>query len=79
MKLIGIKRDDYTNKNGYHVMGYKLHLSTPALRNDCIGEITDTVFVSDPVFSTCDQVAVGDEISIAYNKYGKVSAVSVIG
>ena len=48
MKLIGIQRVDYTNKNGYHIMGYKLHMSTPATRNDCIGEITDTEFVSDP-------------------------------
>lgn len=79
MKLIGIQRVDYTNKNGYHVMGYKLHLSTPAMRNDSIGEITDTEFVSDQIFATCDHLAVGDEISIAYNKYGKVSAVSVIG
>ena len=79
MKLIGIQRVDYTNKNGYHVMGYKLHMSTPATRNDCIGEITDTEFVSDPVFATCDHLAVGDEVAIAYNKYGKVSAVSVIG
>ena len=79
MKLIGIQRVDYTNKGGYHIMGYKLHLSTPAQRNDCIGEITDTVFVSDQVFATCDQLAVGDEVSIACNKYGKVSAVSVVG
>ena len=79
MKLIGIQRVDYTNRGGYHIMGYKLHLSTPAVRNDCIGEITDTVFVSDQVYTTCDHIAVGDEVSIAYNKYGKVSAVSVIG
>ena len=79
MRLIGIQRVDYTNKNGYHVMGYKLHMSTPATCNDSIGEITDTEFVPDPVFATCDHLAVGDEISIAYNKYGKVSAVSVIG
>ena len=79
MKLIGIQRVDYTNKGGIHVLGYRLHMSTPASRNDCIGEITDTVFVSDLVFATCDQLAVGDEVSIAYNKYGKVSAVSVIG
>lgn len=79
MKLIGIQRVDYTNKNGYHVMGYRLHTSTPATRNDCIGELTDAVFVADPVFATCDHLAVGDDISIAYNKFGKVSAVSVIG
>ena len=79
MKLIGIQRVDYINKNGYNVMGYKLHMSTPATRNDCIGEITEIVFVSDPVFATCDHLAVGDEVAIAYNKYGKVSGVSVIG
>ena len=79
MKLIGIQRVDYTNKNGYHIMGYKLHTSTPATSNESIGEITDAVFVSDQVFATCDHLAVGDEISIAYNKYGKVSAVSAIG
>lgn len=79
MKLIGIQRIDYTNKGGYHVSGYKLHMSTPATRNDCIGEITDTAFVCDTVFAACDHLAVGDEVSIAYNKYGKVSAVSVIG
>lgn len=79
MKLIGIQRVDYTNKNGYHVLGYKLHTSTPAKGNDCIGELTDAVFVADPVFSTCDHLAVGDEITIAYNKYGKVIAVAVVG
>lgn len=79
MKLIGIQRVDYTNKNGYHILGYKLHTTTLAKTNDSIGEITDAVFVSDQVYATCDELAVGDEISIAYNKYGKVSAVSVIG
>lgn len=79
MKLIGIQRVDYTNKNGYHVLGYKLHTSTPAKYDDAFGEITEAVFVSDQVFGSCDHLAVGDEISIAYNKYGKVTAVSVIG
>ena len=78
MKLIGIQRVDYTNKSGYHILGYKLHTSTPAMRDDCIGEITDAVFVSDQVFATCDHLAVGDEIAIAYNKYGKVSAVTAV-
>ncbi len=79
MKLIGIQRVDYTNKNGYHILGYKLHTSTPAKSDDALGEITEAVFVSDQVFATCDHLAVGDEISIAYNKYGKVAGVSVIG
>lgn len=79
MKLIGIQRVDYTNKNGYHVLGYKLHTSTPAIRNDCIGELTETVFVSDSVFAACDHLAVGDDISISYNKFGKVIAVYAIG
>lgn len=79
MKLIGIQRVDYTNKNGYHVMGYKLHTATPAKYSDSIGELTETVFVADPVFATCDHLAVGDEISIAYNKFGKVTTVSVVG
>ena len=79
MKLIGIQRVDYMNKNGHHILGYKLHLSTPATRNDSIGEITAAEFVSDPVFATCDHLAVGDEFSFAYNNYVKVSSVSVIG
>ena len=79
MKLIGIQRVDYTNKNGYHVLGYKLHTSIPAKSEDAIGEITEGIFVSDQVFATCDQLAVGDEISVAYNKYGKVTGVSAIG
>lgn len=80
MKLIGIQRVDYTNKNGFHVMGYKLHTTTPApaMRNDCIGELTEAVFVADSVSAACDHLSVGDEISIAYNKFGKVIAVSVM-
>lgn len=78
MKLIGIQRVDYTNKNGYHIQGYKLHTSIPAKANDSIGEITEAVFVPDKVFANIFEIAVGDEISIAYNKYGKVSAVSVL-
>ena len=56
MKLIGIQRVDYTKKNGYHVMGYKLHTSTPAKSDDAIGEITEGIFVADTVFSTCDHL-----------------------
>ena len=78
MKLIGIQRVDYTNKNGYHILGYKLHTSTPAKTDDALGEITEAVFVSDQVYATCDHLAVGDDIAIAYNKYGKVTAVAVI-
>ena len=78
MKLIGIQRVDYTNKNGYRILGYKLHTSTPAKTNDSIGEITEAVFVADQVFAACDQLAVGDSIAIAYNKYGKVTAVAVV-
>lgn len=78
MKLIGIQRIDYMNKNGYHVLGYKLHGSIPALSDDAIGEITDAVFVSEQVYATCDHLAVGDEISVAYNKYGKVTGITVI-
>ena len=79
MKLIGIQRVDYTNKSGYHVLGYKLHTATPAKSDDAIGEISEGIFVSDPVFATCDHLAVGDSISVAYNKYGKVTGVSVVG
>ena len=79
MKLIGIQRVDYTNRNGYHVLGYKLHTSAPAKSDDAIGEITEGIFVPDPVFATCDHLAVGDSIIVSYNKYGKVTGVSVIG
>ena len=79
MKLIGIQRVDYKNKNGYHILGYKLHTSALANTKDAIGEITEAVFVADQVFGACDNLAVGDEIAIAYNKYGKVTAVSVVG
>lgn len=79
MKLIGIQRVDYTNKNGYHILGYKLHTSVPAKSDDAIGEITEAVFVSDQAYGMCDHLAVGDEIAVAYNKYGKVTAVSVVG
>lgn len=79
MKLIGIQRVDYTNKNGFHILGYKLYTSIPAKSDDAIGEIADAVFVSDQVFGSCDHLAVGDEISIAYNKYGKATTVSVVG
>lgn len=79
MKLIGIQRVDYTNKIGYHILGYKLHTSEPAKSDDAIGEITEGIFVPDQVFAVCDHLAVGDEISVAYNKYGKVTGVSVVG
>ena len=79
MKLIGIQRVDYTNKNGIRILGYKLHCSTTAKSSDAIGEITEAVFVSDQIYDMCDHFAVGDEISVAYNKYGKVTCVSVVG
>lgn len=79
MKVIGIQRIDYTNKNGYHVLGYKLHTSTPSRRNDCLGEITETIFVSDQIFGSCDELNIGDEIIVGYNKFGKVNLITVVG
>lgn len=80
MKIIGIQRVDYTNKNGYHVLGYKLHTATPfdKVRSDCIGEYVESFFVSDRVFGQHDSVAIGDKISIAYNKFGKIVGFSII-
>lgn len=78
MKVIGIQRVDYTNKNGYHVLGYKLHTATPSRRNDCVGEITEAIFVSDQSFASCDELNIGDEIRVSYNKFGKVIAITVV-
>ena len=78
MKVIGIQRVDYINKHGYHVLGYKLYTSTPADRKDCVGNITEVIFVSDQIFGSCENLQLDDEILVSYNKFGKVIAITVI-
>lgn len=71
MKVVGIKKIDYQSKQGHRVIGKKFYVTySPGEKDDSISGIyTDSFYTS---CEAADIVAVGDEITPLYNKFGSV-------
>ena len=75
MEIIGLKRSKFTPKDSdQEISGYTLYLTEE--REDVQGYAADRVFVSDKKLGPY-QPAVGDEVRIYYNRWGKVDEVQV--
>lgn len=68
IKVIGIKKVDYINKQGRHVEGSELHCSFPA--NNVDGLCVDKFYMTSG-FPNLDKVKIGKEYNIYFNQYGK--------
>lgn len=73
MKLVGKRRVDF-DRDGQRIVGYRLYWEYPDDHVD--GVATDTCFVSDSKGIEIDQLFVGQEYTIFYNKYGKVEDIA---
>lgn len=68
MKLIGIEKVDYTNKEGKRIIGTKLHCIYEKERVQ--GHATlEPIYCNDSV--DCSRLNVGDDIEIYFNNFGK--------
>ena len=69
----GLENVDYTNKNGARITGTKLHLSFESEKVKGTG--VEVVFIGNSV--DCSNLSVGDNVKLFYNRFGKVSEVSL--
>lgn len=79
-KIIGIRRLDYTNKQGRPVLGYSIHFGES--QKDAYGYITFSSFLSDermkPVLAKCPVAQlVNKECELSYNRYGNLEGIEV--
>lgn len=80
VKIIGIRRLDYTNKQGRPVLGYSIHFGET--RNDTVGLTTFNSFLSDdrmkPVLDKYPMDKLVDkECLISYNRFGNLESLTV--
>lgn len=72
MKIIGIKKLDFTTKDGDVIKGQQLFLTSPIEPDKGEGDETDKVFLSAEKLSTMAfKPKLYDEVTVIYNKYGK--------
>lgn len=80
VKVIGIADVNYTSKKTNQlVQGKTLHCTKKAERQEDIGELTETVFISQRsnAFGQIAKIKVGSEVNIYYNRYGAVDDIAV--
>lgn len=80
VKVVGICNVSYTSKKTNQLVeGKVLHFTRKAERDGDVGEITDTVFISQKsdVIKQVPKINLGKEINIFYNRYGSVEDIAV--
>lgn len=72
MKIIGIKKLDFTGSDGNPVSGMQLFLTSPIEQEKGEGEETEKIFLSsDKLSKMLFKPKLRDEVTVVYNKYGK--------
>lgn len=79
MEVIGIKRCDFRANDGNQISGYQIFAIKPIEKNGD-GYEAEKLFLSDQkVLGGSVVPAVGKEIEVTYNKYGKVDKIVEVG
>lgn len=74
--VIGIEHRSYVSKKtGKNVEGYNLYLSQEVDDRNVIGVRCYSEWISPELYS--DDIEVGSEVSLSYNRFGRVAGVSV--
>ena len=76
-KVIGVEHRSYmSKKTGKNVEGYNLYLSQEADDKNVMGVRCYSEWLSPGMYS--DKIEVGCEVSLGYNRFGRVASVTVI-
>ena len=77
MKVIGYFQKSFKADDGKSISGVNIFLSYPITKNG-MGEGVDRVFVSDQRLANSGYYpSIGDEVTVLYNRFGKVESISV--
>lgn len=75
--VIGIEHRSYVSKKtGKNVEGYNLYLSQEADDQNVLGVRCYSEWLSPEMYS--DDLEVGSEVSLSYNRFGRVAGVVVL-
>ena len=74
MKIVGVRKVEYTAKDGAQVKGYTVHATYTEKGTD--GLCCDNFFVSEKKADGWVP-EVGETVELMYNKYGKIDSVKV--
>lgn len=80
VKVVGICNVSYTSKKTNQLVeGKVIHFTRKAERDGDVGEVTDTVFISQKsdVIKQVPKINLGKEVDIFYNRYGSVEDIAV--
>lgn len=81
MEVIGIKYVNFVAKDGGTVHGVRLFVTDDSVKVDA-GVACEAIFLSDSLLDKINRRSgdfqLGDKLAISYNKYGKISFVSVL-
>lgn len=76
--VIGIEHRSYTSKKtGKPVEGYNLYLTQEVDSKDVLGVRCYSEWLSPELYS--DEIEINSVIVLSYNRFGRVSGVSVVG
>lgn len=80
MEVIGIKNVNFMAKDGGTVQGVRLFVTDDSVKVNA-GVACEAIFLSDYLLDKNNlrpgDIQLGDCLDIAYNRYGKISSVSV--
>lgn len=80
MEVIGIKEVNFKAKDGGIVQGVRLYVTDDSVTVNA-GVACEALFLSDNLLAKNNlrpgDFQLGDQLDICYNKYGKISSVSV--
>ena len=80
MEVIGIKDVNFKAKDGGSVQGVRLFVTDDSVKVN-VGVACEALFLSDYLLDKNNlrpgDFQLGDHLDISYNKYGKISSVSV--
>lgn len=80
MKIVGIKRSNFTTEDKTEITGYNVYCTYPIEKDKGEGFGTDRLYITDrKLQNTGYMPKVGDEIRVEYNRYGKVAGIEKAG
>lgn len=78
MKIVGISKTEFQSKAGNKISGSTIYTTEPMDPKRGQGEVTDHFFLSAAKLADLGFTpAVGQEITIFYNRYGKVATIKL--
>jgi hypothetical protein len=74
-KVVGIKKVEFTNDNGEHILGTTVHYNGIDLEVE--GVVAESVFVKLP-FTVPEGLALGMDIHVDFNRKGKFKGMTAV-